>query len=320
MTAAIPARVGQVANAGNVDALFQTIFSGEILARFAEVNVTLSRHMVRTIMDGKSADFPTVGNFSASYHVPGAELVGKQNNHNQRTITVDDLLVADAFVAKIDELKNHWDVRSEYSRKLAEALSNQMDRHVLQVMAKAARTVTGVSGMPGGSILTHSEVAGATDFNNPVQFLDALAVAAATLDEKDVPQEGRTVYVKPAMFYKLIRDRTALNKDWDGAGSFAQATLPQVMGFEIVSTNHLPRTNIVSGVEAGGTAARHAGDFTNTFALIVQREAVGTVKLLDLNTEIAPDPRRRGTLMIAEYAVGHDVLRPECAIELQNVA
>ena len=50
----------------------------------------------------------------------------------------------------------------------------------------------------------------------------------------------------------------------------------------------------------------------------MHKGAVGTVKLMDLSTEAAYDIRRQGHLMVAKYAVGHGVLRPESAVELAS--
>jgi hypothetical protein len=86
----------------------------------------------------------------------------------------------------------------------------------------------------------------------------------------------------------------------------------------VVKTNHLPATVIDTGPEAG-TNARYAGDFSKTIGLIMHRSAVGTVKLMDLSTEADYDMRRQGTLMVAKYAVGHGILRPESAVELQQL-
>ena len=47
------------------------------------------------------------------------------------------------------------------------------------------------------------------------------------------------------------------------------------------------------------------------------REAIGTVKLLDLATESEYQIERQGTLFVAKYAMGHGVLRSECAVEVR---
>ena len=57
---------------------------------------------------------------------------------------------------------------------------------------------------------------------------------------------------------------------------------------------------------------------TSVIALVFvgHSAAVGTVKLLDLATESEYQIERQGTLFVAKYAMGHGILRPECAIEL----
>ena len=60
------------------------------------------------------------------------------------------------------------------------------------------------------------------------------------------------------------------------------------------------------------------GDFSNTVGIVAHPSAVGTVKLMDLATEAEYQIERQGTLFIAKYAMGHGVLRPECAIELHK--
>ena len=48
--------------------------------------------------------------------------------------------------------------------------------------------------------------------------------------------------------------------------------------------------------------------------------AVGTVKLLDLAQEMSWDMRRQVTLLLAKYAIGHGILRPEAAVELKTTS
>ena len=55
MADAIVSRLGQINGAGAVDALFLKIFAGEVLTSFEKTNVTMGRHFVRTISQGKSA-------------------------------------------------------------------------------------------------------------------------------------------------------------------------------------------------------------------------------------------------------------------------
>jgi hypothetical protein len=50
-------RIGQINGAGDASALFLKVFGGEVMTAFEENNVVSDKHMVRTIQNGKSAQF-----------------------------------------------------------------------------------------------------------------------------------------------------------------------------------------------------------------------------------------------------------------------
>ena len=121
MANATVSRLGLVNNTGtNFDELFLKVFSGEVLTSFTRNNIFNEQlHSVRTIASGKSASFPVLGTATAAYHSVGTPLVGaNQIKANEKIITIDDLLISQAFVAQIDELKNHYDVRATYADEL----------------------------------------------------------------------------------------------------------------------------------------------------------------------------------------------------------
>ena len=139
MADAVASRIGQINAAGDVKAIFLKKFAGEVLTTFEQTNVMKPLHTIRTINNGKSAQFPVTGTASAAYHVVGEDLVDSGNtggiqviNHAEKIINIDELLVATTFVANLDELRNHYDVRSIYSGELGRALANKFDRQVIQ--------------------------------------------------------------------------------------------------------------------------------------------------------------------------------------------
>jgi len=314
MSNAIPSRLGAINGGADKDALFLKVFAGEVLTAFAEKNVMMDKHTVRTISSGKSAQFPVTGNFSAEYHTPGNEILGASMNHAERVITIDDLLIAHTFIANIDEAKNHYDVRANYSAKLGQALANTADKHLFQNAILAARANATVTGGFGGSRIVNASMG-----TNSDTLIAALFEAAQKFDEKDVPEDERYAFLKPAQYYALAQNTKVLNKDWGGAGVYADGKVLRVAGLTIVASNHIPTANITTGVESG-TSARYAVDARTTVGVVLQKEAIGTVKLLDLAMESEYDIRRQGTLMVAKYAMGHGILRPECAIELASGA
>lgn len=311
MANATTLNVGQVNGAGATDALFMKVFGGEVLAAFDANNVVMDKHTVRTITSGKSAAFPATWKVTGGYHTPGTEIVGQTSNVNERVITIDDLLLASVFIPNIDEAKNHFSYRSEYSKQCGQFLSTNWDKNVLQVITLAARAAATVTGAFGGTQLTSTTTLYKTSASD---LAAGIFAAVQSLDEKDIPSsEEKFAFVKPAQYYLLAQNTALVNRDWtDNNGDYSKGKIVRVADARLVKTNNLPTTNIAAGPTA------YQGDFTKTAAVVATKQAAGTVKLLDLVQEMDYDIRRQGTLIVAKYAVGHGILRPECAVELKT--
>jgi hypothetical protein len=73
---------------------------------------------------------------------------------------------------------------------------------------------------------------------------------------------------------------------------------------------------LADGDEAPITASRagkYKGDFAKIKGLIFTPDAAATVNLMDLGVESEYQIERQGTLIVAKYAMGHNILRPACA-------
>jgi hypothetical protein len=341
-----PSRVGQINSAGNVDALFLKKFSGEILQTFEESNIFKPLHTVRTIENGKSAQFPVTGIASADYHTPGENIADAGNSYlsdikkAEQTITIDKMLLASTFLSNIDDVKNHYDIRSVYANELGKALALRFDTAIAKVFIAAARSSAVITGGKTGGQLdvanndfSAGDVAGTPAAVTGSELITALFSAAQKLDENDIPSDGRFAVLRPSEYYKLITggsgavaiNTSAANKDVGGSGSLASGSIAQVAGINIFKSTHIPSTDLSAvstgdGSSAndvfGGNGEGYNGDFRNSLGIVGHSAAVGTVKLLDLATESEYQIERQGTLFVAKYAMGHGILRPECAIEL----
>ena len=91
----------------------------------------------------------------------------------------------------LDETLAHYDLRGEISKKIGYALAEAYDKKIFRTIAKAAREAHPVTASPGpepgGSIIR----LGANNQYNAQSLVDAFFEAAAILDEKNVPREGR---------------------------------------------------------------------------------------------------------------------------------
>lgn len=260
-----------------------------------------------------SKQFPASGRGTAAYHTPGNELLGAVTKFNERVIAIDDLLVADRFVSNIDEAMSHWDFRSVLSFESGEAIARTLDSQLAQVGYLAARASATVSGGNGGTSIDIA--AGAEPTAD--ELVTGVFTGHQNLDEKDVPDDGRSIFWKPREYYKVLNqttDKAVINRDFtSGNGGLDTGLVVRIGGAEVVKTNGLPDTkNVISGPTA------YQGNFTNSRGLMLQQSAIGTVKLIDVAVEMDYLIERQGTLLVAKTAVGHGILRPESAVEMKT--
>lgn len=337
------------------NALFLKVFSGEILTAFDESNVAKDLIMTRTISSGKSAQFPVTGKAEAKYHVPGADLLNTVNGsgqdylsqiaHNEKVINIDDMLVASTLIPRIDEVKNHYDLRSIYGKELGKALAKRLDIQILNTMFAAGLTTTAnYTGGPTGTQILSADTLTAGG------LVDALFECARSLDEKEVPSDGRYAILTPFQYYKLLTaDNVAINKDTSsGSADAAKGSIVEVAGIRLFKSPHLAgvqtavsaktnddnvvanspfsATNIASPSsgykgELDGVADTQSGSTLNSHGFVAgHSSAVGCVKLLDLATESEYLIERQSTLFVAKYAMGLGVLRPESAVVVNTTS
>lgn len=345
--------------------LFLKLFAGEVLTTFETATVMKPLHSIRTINSGKSAQFPVTGVAKSQYFKPGNDIAVdsydttnsdttaatrylSQIKHNERTINIDDLLVASTFVDKLDEMKNHYDVRSVYSTELGRALARTFDQNLIGVACLTAATFnastgvatarTGVADNPSANVIadnflnygsgvttgvtTKGDIPVGTTATGVEAFVNAMYTAAAKLDSNNVPSEDRYVIVTPQTYYNVVNSapgRLVVNRDFGGGGSYQDAQIATIAGIRLVKSNLAGKVFGVNVSALSGVNNTYSGNFLRVCGVVFHKSAFGTVKLMDLSMESGYDMRLQGHLMIAKYAMGSSWLRPEsCAVLVQN--
>jgi len=339
-----PSRLGQSGGAGDTDALFLKVFANEVLTTFEETNVMKDLHTVRTISSGKSAQFPTMGKATAKYHEPGDDVFENTTegytstiNHKERIITIDDVLIAATSIANIDELKNHYDVRSAYSTELGRALSKRFDLATMRTLVAASEVNDVARANPDagqGTVINlgSGDASGIADLSDANKIISTFRLIAQKLDEKDIPSEDRFAILTPELYYLLAgSDNAAINRDFGGGGSIASGKVLELVGLKIFSSTHLSdiATNEVTSDDvkaknnpfddADGASADKGyldAGLSDLKFVAGHKSAIGTVKLMDLAVESEYSMSKQATLMLAKYAMGHGILRPEGAVSV----
>ena len=307
MANATPSFAGESNNdAAGDTALHLKVFAGEVLTAFEQASVTMDKHVVRRITSGKSTQFPLTWKSSASYHTAGNEITGSIVNHAEKVITIDGLLLSDHFVGNLDDAMSHYDSRSLYSREAGIVLGTQWDKNVLQEGVLGARSSAIVTGANGGTSLVNASYG-----TSGSALGGGLFDSAEALDEANVPDDQRYMYVRPAQYYLMAETTDLINRDWGGSGVFSEGSVFRVAGINIMKTNNLPITDLSGATFHGVNAATVKG-------LVMHQTGVATVKLMDLAIETEYDMRRQGWFIIAKYAMGNGFIRPESCVELKT--
>ena len=124
---------------------FSWLSPAEVLSAFEEYCVFKGKTKERNIRGGKSLAFPITGKQSAAYHQPGTEITGATNDPsdlNERILTLDSLMIADAAIAEVDELMAYWPARQEITRELGRAPAYEYDNRVARIIYAAANDST----------------------------------------------------------------------------------------------------------------------------------------------------------------------------------
>ena len=315
MSNATPSRLGLVNATGTgYNDLFLKLYSGEVLASFQRENKMLGMTNVRTIANGKSASFPVTGTTTAGYHTAGNEITGDAIKHNEKIIHVDDMLLASSFVAEIDELKNHYDIRQIYAREMGQALAKTVDQNLIQLAVIGANASATITGGNGGDVITDADAN-----TNSTSLIASLFEGIQKLDEKDVPSTDRYIVVSPDIYYQLANNDKLLNRDFSTLnGDFGKGTVVSVGGVPVIKSNTCVSAFADNSSAVSGANNTYNIDASNYVAVMFHKSAIGTVKLKDLVVETTYDARRLGSLITGRMAVGSNVLRPESCIAVKT--
>lgn len=303
---------GIPAGPNDANNLFLKVFSGEVLKRYLTKTVMKGLIREKTITSGRSAQFPAIGALQAEYHKPGNVILGQSGVHGEKTITINDKLIASVFVSDFEEAMNHYDTRSEYANQLGDALAQTEDQHLLAMLTKAA--VSGTTGAVTGMGAATEDKIGASP--TLATITDAIYSAADHFDSTNVPEEDRYCIVTPTVWWDLVQDGHFLNQDYgnSGNGSQAKGALMRTASMRVIKSNNLAldfTNDTLQGVQAESATTDYTVDGEKTVALCFQKQAAGTVQLMGLRSQKEDQVSRQGTLIVKSKAIGHGVLRPE---------
>lgn len=296
------------------------LFSGEVFTAFN--NASIFKGLVRnyTLRGGKSKQFLLTGKLSAGYHTPGQPILGDTAlKANEKTILMDDLLVASQFTYDLDEVLSQYSTRSEMSKQIGEALAQHYDVRIARVLDMASREASVVTGEPGGFEVS----IGSGNQLVAQKIVDGFFEAASVLDERNAPQEGRSAVLSPRQYHSLVSsvDTNILNRDLgNNQGDLNSGKgLVSIAGIRIYKSNNLPFMAAYNSAVTGEN-----NDYTDTNAtccgLIFHKQAAGVLESVAPTIETTSNDfnvQYQGSLLVGKLAMGVGSLDVKVAGSLQ---
>lgn len=311
-------RFGKRAGTGEDRALFLTEFGGMVITTYDEVMDYMNLRWIKTITQGKSDTFPIIGRKrDAAEHEAGEQILGGTIESNDIEITLDKMVYDSVFVPEIDELISHFEVRGPYAHQLGQSLGSLQARRVaiMHILASRKYWVGGDAegvpqGQPAPSYAYNANMAtSAAELEAGLWLAKQYLLENEISGEKPICKLPHQQVLLLARNFGLIASAESANPR-AGSGNRVTGELGPVVGFAVEGTNHIPSTNITTGL------SKYQGNFTTTVGHVSTKMAVGSLERKSMTLVVKDQPERLGTIMIAHQFNGHGILRPEASFEL----
>ena len=203
---------------------------------------------------------------------------------NEKIIQMDDLLVSSQFVYDLDEVISQYSTRSEISKQIGEALAKFYDERIAKVLDIASRENSVVTGEPGGFEVS----IGSGNQFKAQKIVDGLFEAAAVLDERNAPQEGRVCVLSPRQYLGLIAavDTNILNRELGGTQGDINSGkgLYSIAGIKLYKSNNLPFMAAYNSAVTGENNTYNNSNAT-CCGLVFHKEAAGVLTAIGPSVE-----------------------------------
>ena len=314
------ARPNQVNATGDVRATALKLFSGEVFNAFNSASIAQGLVRSYTLRGGKSKQFLMQGKLGAGYHTAGTPILGDSPlKAAEKTILMDDLLVASQFVYDLDEVLSQYSQRAEMSKQIGEAIAKHYEERIFRVLDKASREASPVTGEEGGFEVS---IGNGNEFDAQA-IVDGFFEAAAVLDERNAPADGRVAVLSPRQYYSLISsvDTNILNREiGNSQGDMNSGKgLVSIAGISIRKSNNLPFMSAYN-TDVDGENNDYSDSNATCAGLIFHKEAAGVLTSIAPSVETTSGDfhvQYQGDLIVGKLAMGVGSLRTSVAGSLQ---
>lgn len=287
----------------------------ETLSAFERKNIGLDLITKQTIDSGKSVQFIVYQSANpdvVAIHNAGDSTIETGMAFAERNIVIERPIYVKRAVDNYEAKMAHYDTRNPIVNNMGESLGMYVDNRIFQEIDDAQDTVAlvedGVTIHSTAGVTTSADLVGGTITTVEAQaqaIMEAIFEAVGEMDGRNIM--GDKVFVTTPKVYNILVQGKAIHADYNAGfynGTIAMGELTQIAGVIILWSNALvaitQKTPFVPST------------LTGTLGYMFTRDVVGLVEFMGMSTDEWEDKDERNDKMLAEYAMGADVLNPEC--------
>jgi len=207
-----------------------TIWADSIFTQYENANVFLplmnTSYQGQIKGKGDQVKINEIGSATAQTYTKGTPLVYEELAEGAKYLKIDQQDYTATELDDIDEAQNSPKLRQAYAEKMAIALGNAADLHVASKYDQAGSTITGTTGSP--TSITSADVA------------ELFTDAGVTLDDNNVPVQGRCAVVPPWLAGKI--QLAMLDKDTNNSMIGRMGYRGNYLGFSVFASNHITKS------------------------------------------------------------------------------
>ena len=283
----------------NIETAFTSLFSERVLETARQKTSRLRMAVeVENISNAEDAFFEGIGDLKARRRNTLLETVQLQElTHFRRKVIPNPIEVATA-VANEAAARAKISITNDYTTKCAEALGREMDEIIVRAMAGVAQQ--GKTGQNSVNLDPGLVIPKSVGGTNTGLSVEKLRRAKRLLDQREVPNEQRYIYLPASQLESLLKETETTSSDFATVKALVQGELNSFMGFEFIRGELLrPALQGVTIQDASGSAnivqasslIGTTGTPTDDMVLFFQKAGtkVGVIKDITTRVDFRPE-------------------------------
>jgi hypothetical protein len=270
----------------NVTSAFVTLFESEVKQAYQAQSILRGTTRTRTGVQGNTVKFPKIGKGVATARTPQTDVTPLNVTYAQVTATMSDYIAAE-YSDIFHQSHINFDERRELVDVVSMSIARRMDQIVIDAIDAASSPST-VSTDVGGV---------GTNMN-----LAKLRAAAAAMNTKNVPSEGRYLLMHASQLDALLGTTEVTSSDFATVKALVRGEINSFMGFNIIT---------IGDRDEGGLPLPST---RSCFAW--HRDSVGYAESMAQRTEVNYVPEKTSFLVASMFSAGAVAIDDEGIVKI----